>query len=59
MKKAFVSIQSKVITRERLKMIFWKNFVKKMVFTIIFPLQEHHNKMKSLRGKIDLFKKWL
>ena len=43
---------------ESLKTIFLKNYVKRMAFTIIFPLQEHHKKMDLLRGKIDLFRKW-
>jgi len=36
-----------------------KNSMKKMVFITIFPLQEHQNIMELLKGKVDLFKKWL
>jgi len=58
MKKEFESLQSEVIMGESLKMIFLKNSVKRIVFTVIFPLQEHHNRMELLKGKIDIFKKW-
>ena len=51
MKKAFVSLQSEVITAESLKMIFLKKIVKRMVFTIIFPFQGHHNKMEIVERK--------
>ena len=44
MKKTCVSLQSEVITGESLKMICLKNSMKRMIFTIIFPLQENHKK---------------
>ena len=59
MKKVFGSLQSKVTMEGSLESIFLKISMKRMVFTTIFPLQEHHDKMELLRGKIDLFKKWL
>jgi len=57
MKKTFVSLQSGMIMEDSSKKIFLKNYVRRMIFTIVFPLQEHHNKMELLKGKIDLFKK--
>ncbi|RDY06035.1 hypothetical protein CR513_10055, partial [Mucuna pruriens] len=51
MKKVLALSLSKVVMGKNLKMKTFKSFVKNMTFFIIFPIQEHLNKMKSWKGK--------
>ena len=59
MKKDFVSLLSKVIMELSLKMLSSGHFVKKIVFSTTFIQREHLKKMGYLKGKIELYKRWL
>ncbi|RDX65767.1 hypothetical protein CR513_55550, partial [Mucuna pruriens] len=59
MKKILKLSLSEVIMGENLKMKTFSSFVKNNEFFIIFPIQEHLNKMVLWKGKTNIFKRWL
>ncbi|GAV73942.1 hypothetical protein CFOL_v3_17425 [Cephalotus follicularis] len=57
MKRTLLFLRLEVIMKKNLKIICLKIFVMKMVLYMSSPLLEHLNKIGSLKGKIERYKK--